>query len=489
MTPDSPQDLFAVLGISRNASAGDIKVAYRAAARRFHPDVNPHEGAALQFRDIVSAYEILSDTQARSSYERHYTPTQTIGFSSRSIPSKRVLPTLQEPQVIYLLLEIEARSQNEGKKQQHPLNIALILDRSSSMRGTRLDRLKVASHQIIDQLTPRDRLSVITYSDRAETLLSSTNIEEPSDIKALINTIVASGGTEIYQGLSAGFEQVRRHFNRNIVNHIILVTDGRTYGDEEQALELADEARKMGIGISAMGIGEEWNDVFLDELASRTGGASAYISSPTAVVRFLDDRVRSLGESYAERMRLTIAPDADVKLETVFRLAPNAQPLDYSTQPIQMGPLQETRPMMVLLQLQMPAEMDKGFRTVARLDVTGDVLGKTDRFEYKAISDQSVEISVDPPPEDPPPKMLDALGKLTLYRMQEKAEDAITQGQVVEATRRLQNLATRLLEMGHSDLAEMANAEARRVAHTRALSEGGRKALKFGTRLLLAPPK
>lgn len=488
MKLDTTQDLYAILGVSSRANAEDIKRAYRAAARRFHPDANPHEGAGLQFRDIVQAYEILNDTEARNYYDRYYEPDQISGFSLRSIPSKRVLPILEEAQVIYLLLEIEPRNQ-QTEKPQHPLNIALILDRSSSMRGARLDRVKVAAHQIIDQMNPSDRISIITFSDRANTVLASQSVQDKSDIKALINSIVASGGTEIYQGLAAGYEEVSLHFNRNIVNHLILITDGRTYGDEEQALELADEAREIGIGISAMGIGEEWNDEFLDELASRTGGTSAYINSPTAVVHFLEDRVRTLGEAYAERMQLTVAPDADVKLETVFRLQPNAQPLNHDIHPIQIGALQSTRPMLVLLQFQMPPKMNKGFRTVARLDVTGDVLGNLDRFECKAISDQSVEISQDPPTEDPPPKMLDALGKLTLYRMQQKAEDAVTQGQVVEATRRLQNLATRLLEMGHADLAEMAHSEARRVAHTRALSEGGRKALKFGTRLLLAPPK
>ena len=99
-----------------------------------------------------------------------------------------------------------------------------------------------------------------------------------------------------------------------------------------------------------------------------------------------------------------------------------------------------------------------------------------------------MEVAENPEPEDPPLAILDALGKLSLYRMQQKAESALQDGNVVEATRRLENLATRLLAAGQDDLAQMAMVEARRVYNTNMLSEQGRKTLKFGTRWLLGPP-
>ena len=73
--------------------------------------------------------------------------------------------------------------------------------------------------------------------------------------------------------------------------------------------------------------------------------------------------------------------------------------------------------------------------------------------------------------------ILDALGKLSLYRMQQKAEAALHSGKVEEATSRLENLATRLLAAGQEDLAQMAMVEARRVYNTNMLSEQGRKTL------------
>jgi Ca-activated chloride channel family protein len=487
---DAARNLYAILGIPPEATQEDIRDAYRVAVRRFHPDANPNEGADVQFRDIATAYEILGNSRQRIRYDsvRRKHQDESNYFTLRVTPSKRVLYALEEPQVFYLLLEIvPLRVDAHHMRRDARLNLTLVLDRSKSMRGIRLDKVKIAAHQIIDHMTPRDVLSVVAFSDRSDVLIPSEPVTDHVSLRSTVSMMRADGGTEIFHGLQAGIEQCQRYRGPNMVNHIILLTDGRTFGDEEQCLALAEEAAQDGIGISAMGIGEEWNDVFLDELAGRTGGASAYINSPAAVVRFLNDRVRSLGAAFCERTLLSIAPDADVTLESVFKLQPSPQPINVSPQPIPIGSIEYNRTTSVLIQLQMPPSAKTGFRTICRLDVTGDIL-VAERTGYKVLSDISVEIARDPVPEETPLAILDALGKLTLYRMQQKAEDALSKGNVIEATRRLENLATRLLAAGQEDLAQMAIVEAQRVSKTNMLSEAGRKTLKFGTRMLLALP-
>jgi Ca-activated chloride channel family protein len=135
----------------------------------------------------------------------------------------------------------------------------------------------------------------------------------------------------------------------------------------------------------------------------------------------------------------------------------------------------------------MPPNMTHGFRSVARLVAHGDIL-VNERPHFQAISDLSLEITEEDMFEEPPKAILNALSKLTLYRMQERAQEALERGDVNEATRSLENLATRLLEMGQPDLAQQARAEAMRVAHTANLSDKGRKTLKYQTRSLLLSP-
>jgi Ca-activated chloride channel family protein len=236
-----------------------------------------------------------------------------------------------------------------------------------------------------------------------------------------------------------------------------------------------------------MGLGQEWNDEFLDELASITGGTSSYIKSASEVVKFLNDHVRNLSDAFAERIQISIAPDPDVLLESAFKLMPQPQPLQTDQGTIPLGSLQANRTVSALFQIQLPADMQIGFRSLARLMVVGDILDNTVQ-QYQTLSDVSLEVMDNPPIEDPPISILDALGKLTLYRMQERAQAALSAGDVEEATRRLENLATRLLAMGESELATEAMSEAKRVAHTSAFSDSGRKTLKYQTRHLLAGP-
>ncbi|MEZ4666912.1 MAG: VWA domain-containing protein [Anaerolineae bacterium] len=484
-------DPYITLGVSKDATTDDIKTAYRRIARRLHPDVNQSNlGAALQFQDITIAYETLLDPIRRKEYDIAAAKKRledNYYFTFRVTPSKRAIMPLQEAQVIYLLAEIfpDPRAQNQDQKRlDSRLNLTLVLDHSNSMNGTRLDKVKIAAHQIIDQMSEQDILSVVGFNDRAEVIIAATPVANKQSLKAKISMMTASGGTEIYSGLSKGIEQNRRYLGPKLVNHLVLLTDGNTFGDQEKCIDLAREASQQGICISAMGLGQEWNDEFLDELASITGGSSSYINTANAVIQFLNDHVRNLSNAFAERVTFSVAPDPDVKLESVFRLAPHPQPLQTTDSQLQLGSLQAARLISVLLQFQLPPKMPNGFRSVARIVAQGDILANSQQ-QFQAISDISIEVTDHPSVEEPPVAILDALGKLTLYRMQERAQEALATGDIREATRRLENLATRLLTMGEEDLAHQARSEALRVAHTSNLSDQGRKTLKYQTRFLL----
>ncbi|NLE51969.1 MAG: DnaJ domain-containing protein, partial [Chloroflexi bacterium] len=150
MTSELSRNLYAILGVPAEATQDDIREAYRIAARRFHPDANSNEGADIQFRDIAAAYEVLGNPQRRRSYdeERRARGEEPNYFSLRVTPSKRVLNALEEPQVLYLLLEITPVREvaKQLQKREVPLNLTLVLDRSKSMKGLRLDKLKIAAH-------------------------------------------------------------------------------------------------------------------------------------------------------------------------------------------------------------------------------------------------------------------------------------------------------------------------------------------------------
>jgi Ca-activated chloride channel family protein len=481
-------DPYQILGVARDAPIQEIKSAYRQIARRLHPDVNPNNAAAAaQFQQVTAAHDLLTDIDRRSAYDRNYQQDEnTLHFGTRISVSKGGVRPIDEPQVIYALVDVmpDKRARENHQDHQPRLNLTLVLDQSNSMKGARIEKVKIAAHQIIDNLTENDFISVVTFNDRSETIIEATLVKDKPSLKAKVSLITPSGGTEIVKGLEEGARQCRKFSEQKLVNHIILLTDGHTFGDQDAAIELADAMALEGIGISAMGLGHDWNDHFLDNLASRTGGSSAYINSAGAVVRFLNNHVRSLVNAFSDRMTLAVAYDPEVVLESAFRLAPSPQPLSVESSIIPLGSLQVDRHISVLIQLQLPAKLKEGQRSVARIAISGDILNNTPPGYYQ-VSDVMVIVDDNPPRDEPPTAILDALSKLTLYRLQERAQEALESGNAAEATRRLENLATRLLAMGKQDLAQEARQEAERVKFTQELSERGRKTLKYQTRHLL----
>jgi len=482
------EDYYALLGVSPDADQEILRQSYRDSARKYHPDVNKSPGADILFKQINAAYGILSDEHQRQDYDRRYkvNSSRQRGLELEVLYSRSTLKKVDEPQMLYVLLKIKPLLEM-NRKANAPLNICLLIDRSKSMHGARLHSVKNAAHQIVESCNPEDVISVVAFSDFAELIVEPQFGSEKAAIKSRISTIRADGSTEILEGLKLAMRQVDQHRSSRHVNHLILITDGRTYGDEEEAFNVARRARDDGVGISGMGIGEDWNDRFLDELTSITGGSSAYVNTDSSVLNFLDGRVRSLATAYAERAKLVVAPTTGVNLDSVTRISPTPMQLPTDNQPITMGTIDGLDLTSIIMQFHVNAgNFEEKEFSVGRVVVSADILGADQRSE-QVTHDLNVTLGDKDVDEEPPSELLDALQSLMLYRLQERAQVAIDEGNFNEATRHLEHLATRLFENGEVDLGRSALQEAQHVTQTHVLSQEGAKRLKYGTRALMLP--
>jgi Ca-activated chloride channel family protein len=110
-------------------------------------------------------------------------------------------------------------------------------------------------------------------------------------------------------------------------SQLILFTDGQTYGDESACYELADKIHAKGIKINTVGIGHEWNDVFLDRLAGVTGGNTTYVSSANDMSSFIKDLTNSLSFKVAGNINLDFHLRHEIELKFLFRLQPEVTEL------------------------------------------------------------------------------------------------------------------------------------------------------------------
>ncbi|MBN1261644.1 MAG: VWA domain-containing protein [Anaerolineae bacterium] len=478
-TLDPTTDYYAVLGVSDNADQVEIKHAYRALARKLHPDSGNGDVAA--FRMMQEAYEVLRSPALRKAYDRQ---REARGLGPQ-IPlqcditlSRQVVQVLSVPQVVYVLVDI--KPPQDLSPVRLPLNLALVIDRSTSMQGTRISNVKLAAMNLVDSLLPEDRMAIIAFSDRAETLVGSTGAQDKTSLRSAISQLVPGGGTEILQGLRMGLQEIRRHANRNYSNHLVLLTDGRTYGDEEDALAEAQLASADGIGISALGIGDDWNDLFLDSLARRGNGLCEYIQSPAQLHTLLQNHIRDLSSTAARNLSFDVNCAEGAELRAAFRAMPYMS--DLKPQPGQaifLGNL-GSEAIVVMLELVLRSPRS-GERRVARLNIAGQVGGASEPMSlHRDVFIQFVE---SPPTQGPPTaRLVNLLARLSIFRLQERAWEALESGDVRQATSLLESAATRLFEIGYRQLGQATLKEADRVARSGEPTMSGRKTVRFGTR-------
>ncbi len=487
---ESKQDYYQLLGLRRDATHEDIKRAYFEAAQKLHPDKNTAAGETELFLDVQQAYETLSNPKRRAQYDSVLPPEEKIKlpYQYNLIYSRSSLIHLAEPQMLYVILELEAPLEARHSPAP-PLNVCLVLDRSTSMKGEKMDVVKSTAVQVLRNLRPQDVLSVVAFSDRAEVIIPASFYQERSRLEAKIQMIQPGGATEIYQGLEAGVKEVMQSLDARRVNHIVLLTDGHTYGDEQECLALASRISEKGIGISAMGIGQEWNDIFLDVLATRTGGSSAFIANPQDIKKLLLEKFNALAQTYAEEVVLSLLPRDGIDLSYVFRLQPDPSPILLDT-PLRLGTILQDASTQILFEYIIQPKAVKSDLTEI-LHGTLKVSIASQQFPVSPLPLQ-VKLPVTGTPEQDPPdeRIVQALSRLMLYRMQERAREEVQNGRIDSATRHLQTLASNLISKGERGLAQTILLEVDHLQKHSALSSEGSKKMNYGTRALLnASPK
>ncbi|MEZ4517064.1 MAG: VWA domain-containing protein, partial [Chloroflexota bacterium] len=459
-----PADLYALLGVSPQAPAADIESAFAAiqaqvAANPGAPD-NP-DPTRLQY-----AHDVLTDPKRRALYDSLVHEAGNTSLVVEAVASTERLTVSSEPQILYVLLTVRPPERQAARSRR--LNLGLAIDRSTSMRGPRLEKVLSAVELIINKLGPDDILSLVTFSDRAEVVLPAATVAsrtgptqanlnkiENSAWRQRLKAVTASGGTEIYHGLNTGLTEVRRHATPDYTSHLILLTDGHTYGDVPECLRLAETAAAEGIGMSAFGIGSDWNDHFLDALVAPSGGQSGHIKEPADIISHLEDRLKGLGDIHAQQVQLQQSWPDQVTLEDAFKLAPYAQPVTQMGDSIPLGNVEGRAPLSFLLEFRVAPQAIPN-----RINIPLTVSYSSGAGNADHTAGQTVQIMVvpgaDPVEIQPTPAVIEAVRRFNLYCMQEQAWDEAQSGQLETAAARMYQLTTRYLESGDLKLAQQA---------------------------------
>ena len=404
----------------------------------------------------------------------------------RCIMSKEALPVVGSEQAVYALVDIKA---GNGKAPgAMPANFALVLDRSGSMDGQKMEHMKEAAGYVVDHLNDRDLLSITIFDDQVETLVPSQSAQNREEIKAKLEKVLARGGTQISDGLKAGLEEARKGYAKDRVNRILLLTDGRTWDDEPACLALADEAGKQGIAITGIGLGDDWNEKLLLQVAERSRGNSHWIQNPIAILDVFQQEVEGIRSVVATNLRLLARMSPGVRPIKVYATAPmiadvTRTAVSDNTVAADLGSLDGTRGQAVLIEARVPAEKAGRFR-LGQVEVSYDVPAEG-ATGLRIRSDLFVTFTADAQAASKVnAEVMNLAEKVSAFKLQTRALTEAEAGNIAAATQKLQAAATVLLNLGEDELAGAAEKEILELRKTGALSAAGTKKLEYGTRKL-----
>jgi uncharacterized protein YegL len=175
---------------------------------------------------------------------------------------------------------------------EKPTAVVLVLDKSGSMSGPKIEMAREAARASIRTLRPIDKIGVISFDETFNWVIPmgpAGNLEDKSN---LIGQITANGGTKIYQAVESAFEKIV--IEQATHKHIILLTDGvSTPGTQEDFPRLEREALAKQITISTIGVGDYINRELLEELARKTKGKVHFVENPETIPQIINAEVRS----------------------------------------------------------------------------------------------------------------------------------------------------------------------------------------------------
>jgi Ca-activated chloride channel family protein len=402
--------------------------------------------------------------------------------------NKDTFPATGGQQLTYVLIEAVPTGAMADVKM--PLNFSLVLDHSGSMSGTKLENLKEAAKLAVGQMCPQDLLSIVIFDDKVKVVAPSQPVSDGQGLKELIDDICAGGGTAISRGMKEGLQELRKGVGSERVSRMLLLTDGETFGDEDACRRLAGDAAGEGIPIVALGLGEEWNEQLLDDIAETSGGTSDFIPEghPDVILRTFERQVQAAQATVVQNAELILRLVGGMMPRAVWRVQPLIAKLGHralSDRDVQitLGDMERGQGQSVLVEMLVPPRRPGAYR-IAQAEVSYDVpaAGLTDE---KVKADVVLNFTDDPTRVSPDnPYVMNIIEKVTAHKLQTRALDEAAVGNIAGATQKLRAAATRLLDLGEEELAQTALDEAQRLEAGDGLSSGGTKKLRYETRKL-----
>lgn len=208
------------------------------------------------------------------------------------------------PTELYADLKLAA-DKREGQVERAPLSLAVVLDTSGSMSGSKIEDAKRSVLRLLADMRDDDEIAIIRYSDGAELLQPLARVGEVRrTIEQRVRELQAAGGTNIPGGLREG-RSALGNAGLGRVKRIVLVSDGLDSG-RSTATALASDAAEHGMTISSLGIGTDFDESYMSDVARQGHGNFAFVNEGEALATFLRKELTETANTLAQNVHVRI---------------------------------------------------------------------------------------------------------------------------------------------------------------------------------------
>lgn len=294
------------------------------------------------------------------------------------------LLTMERPHQVYLMARFVGGGVSRSR-QRRPLNLSLVIDRSGSMAGAKIDYTRQASQFLVQNLTPSDYLSVILYNDTIETLIPPSKVVNKDAINQQIQKIRISGTTNLSGGWLQGCSHVAQYYSHDKLNRVLLMSDGLANRGVTDMAKLVTMATKRfaeeEISTTTMGLGEDFNEDLMMAMAHAGGGAFYFIESPEVAPTIFNEELRGLLNVVGQNLTITLTATDYVSKAKQLNAYPQFK--DKNVYAYRLGDVYSEEEKTLMLELHIPKLQNLGEQEIATL-----------KFDYDQLTPDGAEHQV-----------------------------------------------------------------------------------------------
>lgn len=293
-----------------------------------------------------------------------------------------------------VILKIDLFCPNDLRTPRLPLNLALVIDRSGSMSGSKIEKARQSAIQIVDQLQKDDTFSLIAYDSQVQVLVPSQPVEDKKYLKQRISQLEPGGSTALYAGVEEGAQQLEKYLTKKRVNRVILLSDGLANVGPSSPRELSRlgvELARNGISVSTLGIGDDYNEDLMAALAEASDANYYYVKDVEDLPKILAKELGILTRVAARELRIeVICPDGIEPIGFIGR----PETFKHGVAQIDMGPLAsgQNRYLFLRCVVEDPSKLSKTEVAKVNLDYSDELNGGQRRAKSEVVK---VEFSDD----------------------------------------------------------------------------------------------